>query len=234
MKAASWRRRICRRRGGCAGGCVAGGRDAPAGAGASAGGPQARIPVLNEIGLHARPAALVVELASRFDADLRLAKPGGAGSVSARSITGLMTLVARKGDELLATASGPQAREALAALEELARNGFGEGVAGDAAPAPRADRRAAQPPARLAPAEPHPRDRTSRRAGGRHAAARDPRLDRDRARPGPAASRAARPPRRASRPRAPRPSAAGWSRRATMPAGDRARSRFGGRPGRRE
>jgi phosphocarrier protein FPr len=96
-------------------------------------GPQARIPVLNEIGLHARPAALVAELANRFDADLQLAKEGGAGPVSARSLTGLMTLVARRGDELIATASGPQADEALAALEELAREGFGEGVAAEGA-----------------------------------------------------------------------------------------------------
>jgi phosphocarrier protein FPr len=96
-------------------------------------GPQVRIPVLNEIGLHARPAALVADLANRFDADLRLAKPGAAGPVSARSLTGLMTLVARKGDELVATASGPQADEALAALTALAVEGFGEGVGADAA-----------------------------------------------------------------------------------------------------
>ncbi len=99
-------------------------------------GAQARVPVLNDIGLHARPAALVVELASRFDADLRLAKAGGAGPVSARSLTGLMTLVARKGDELIATASGPEADEALAALQDLAAGGFGEGVAADGARAP--------------------------------------------------------------------------------------------------
>jgi phosphocarrier protein FPr len=111
------------------------------------GGSQARIPVVNEIGLHARPAALVVQLAGRFDADLRLAKVGGADPVSARSLTGLMTLVARKGDELLATASGPQADEALQALQELAREGFGEGVAAEAASAPPAgdSERAAAP-----------------------------------------------------------------------------------------
>ncbi len=98
-------------------------------------GPQARIPILNEIGLHARPAALVAELASRYDADLRLSKEGGAGPVSARSLTGLMTLVARKGDQLIATASGPQAEDALAALSDLASEGFGEGVASGAASA---------------------------------------------------------------------------------------------------
>ncbi|HET7049205.1 MAG TPA: phosphoenolpyruvate--protein phosphotransferase [Solirubrobacteraceae bacterium] len=94
---------------------------------------RATIPVLNEIGLHARPAALVVELAGRFDAELRLGKEGGPGPVSARSLTGLMTLLARKGDHLQATASGPQAGEAVAALEELAAEGFGEGVASSAA-----------------------------------------------------------------------------------------------------
>jgi len=88
----------------------------------------ARVHVVNEIGLHARPAALVVELAGRFDADLRLAKPGGP-TVSAKSLTGLMTLSARRGDELEVSASGPQAAEAVAAFEELANEGFGEGVA---------------------------------------------------------------------------------------------------------
>src|SRR5690349_13621850 len=93
----------------------------------------ARVPVVNEIGLHARPAALVVELAGKFDAELRLAKPGGR-SVSAKSLTGLMTLSARKGDGLEVSASGPQAAEAVAAFEELARDGFGEGVAVAAEP----------------------------------------------------------------------------------------------------
>ena len=121
--------------------------------------PEARIPILNEIGLHARPAALVVELAGRFDADLRLAKPGGAGPVSARSLTGLMTLVARKGDQLIASASGPRARDALAALEELAREGFGEGIADGSAAAPASVPAPASAPAvsaPVAPAEPEP------------------------------------------------------------------------------
>jgi multiphosphoryl transfer protein len=106
---------------------------------------ETRVRVVNEIGLHARPAALVVELASRFDADLRLAKAGRPGQVSARSLTGLMTLGARLGDELVASASGPEAREAVTALEALAREGFGEGVS--AAPAPAPPSAAAAPPA---------------------------------------------------------------------------------------
>jgi len=97
---------------------------------------EARLRVLNAIGLHARPAARVVELAARFDAELRLAKAGGPGPVGARSLTGLMTLGARLGDELVATASGPQAAVALDALDALARDGFGEGVAPAPARAP--------------------------------------------------------------------------------------------------
>ena len=112
---------------------------------------RAAIPVVNEIGLHARPAALVVELAGRFDADLRLAKEGGPGPVSARSLSALMTLMARKGDRLVATASGPQASEAVAALEELAAGGFGDGVvevaAKPQAPAPQASEASEAAPA---------------------------------------------------------------------------------------
>jgi phosphocarrier protein FPr len=115
---------------------------------------EARIRVVNEIGLHARPAALVVGLAARHDADLRLAKAGAGGApVSAKSLTALMTLGARLGDELVATASGPRAQEAVDALAELAREGFGEGVAvaaapgADAAPEP-------EPPAEAAPPQP--------------------------------------------------------------------------------
>ena len=112
---------------------------------------RAEIPVVNEIGLHARPAALVVELAGRFDADLRLAKEGGPGPVSARSLSALMTLMARKGDRLVATASGPQAGEAVAALEELAAGGFGDGVvevaAKPQAPAPQASEASEAAPA---------------------------------------------------------------------------------------
>jgi len=94
---------------------------------------EARVRLRNEIGLHARPAARVVELASRFDADLRLAKTAGPGPVSARSLTGLMTLSARLGDELVVSATGPQAGEAVAAFEELAGDGFGEGVVAEVA-----------------------------------------------------------------------------------------------------
>ncbi len=92
--------------------------------------------VRNEIGLHARPAARFVETARGFDAELRVAKTGADGApVSARSLTGLVSLGARLGDTLVVTASGPGATDALAALTALADEGFGDGVtvAGSAA-----------------------------------------------------------------------------------------------------
>ena len=132
--------------------------------------------MLNEIGLHARPAALVVELAARHESDLRLAKAAGGAAVSARSLTGLMTLGARLGDELLATPSGPDAREAIDALEELARGGFGEGVAAAGTERASEPAPAEEDAAREDAAEPEPgavleRDR---RVSGSRARARPP------------------------------------------------------------
>ena len=88
---------------------------------------RAELPVRNEIGLHARPAARFVAVARGFDADVRVGKDGG-DPVSARSLTGLVSLGARLGDTLVVTASGPAAADAVAALEALAADGFGDGV----------------------------------------------------------------------------------------------------------
>lgn len=85
--------------------------------------------VRNKIGLHARPAARVVEAVRGFDADVRLAKAGaGRAPVSAKSLTAVVSLGARIGDELEVSAAGPQAQVAVAALVELADTGFGDGI----------------------------------------------------------------------------------------------------------
>ena len=62
--------------------------------------------VRNAIGLHARPAARFVETVRRFDADVRVAKPGGGEPVRATSLTNVVALGARFGDTLKVTASG--------------------------------------------------------------------------------------------------------------------------------
>ena len=85
------------------------------------------VTVLNRLGLHARPAALLVRAASGFDADVAVADAtSGRGPVSARSLNGVATLGARRGDDLIVTATGPQADQALAAIARLAEEGFGE------------------------------------------------------------------------------------------------------------
>ena len=100
----------------------------------------AELRVRNAIGLHARPAARLVEVVRGFDAEVRVARLGGGPPVGARSLTNLVSLGARRGDTLVVSASGPQAAEAVAALRELADGGFGDGVApggGASAPAER-------------------------------------------------------------------------------------------------
>ena len=85
--------------------------------GANAGALTREFEVLNQYGIHARPAALFVKMASRFDADITVEKDGN--SVSGKSIMGLMTLEAGRGSLLRVTASGADGEEALDNLEAL-------------------------------------------------------------------------------------------------------------------
>ena len=96
---------------------------------------EAAILVRNAIGLHARPAARFVQTAGGFDAEVRVAKAPDGQPVKATSLTNVVALGARFGDTLLVSASGPQAGEAITALQELADGGFGDGLAASA-PAP--------------------------------------------------------------------------------------------------
>lgn len=73
--------------------------------------------ISNQYGIHARPAALFVKAASRFDADISVEKDGTV--VSGKSIMGLMTLEAGRGAVLRVTAEGPDGEEALDYLEDL-------------------------------------------------------------------------------------------------------------------
>lgn len=80
--------------------------------------------VPNRFGLHARPAARLVELVNRFDAWVTLTK--GARTVDASSITSVITLGVRQGDTLEIGASGPAAVAALVAIQALAKQNFGD------------------------------------------------------------------------------------------------------------
>ena len=83
---------------------------------------QVKIP--NSLGLHARPAMQLVDLASRFEASLQITK--GNQLVDAKSIMQVMTLAATQGTKLTLSATGPDATQALAAMAELIAEGFGE------------------------------------------------------------------------------------------------------------
>ncbi len=80
--------------------------------------------VPNRLGIHARPAARLVSLASQFDARITLTCHGK--TAIATNMNQVATLGARQGDVLLVAASGPQAAAALAALETLAYDHFGD------------------------------------------------------------------------------------------------------------
>lgn len=79
---------------------------------------------MNPLGLHARPAAQFVKLASTFQSDIELEKDSMA--VNGKSIMGVMMLAAECGSRVLLKASGADAEQALAALADLVANGFGE------------------------------------------------------------------------------------------------------------
>jgi phosphocarrier protein HPr len=80
--------------------------------------------LLNQYGMHARPAALFVQLASRFDADVLVEKDGN--KVSGKSIMGLLTLAAGVGSTLRVTATGPEAQQVHDELGVLIGKNFGE------------------------------------------------------------------------------------------------------------
>jgi phosphocarrier protein len=80
--------------------------------------------VVNRLGLHARPAALFVKAASRFESDITVEK--GGNKVSGKSIMGLMTLEVGQGCVMRVTADGVDAEEALDELKHLIESKFFE------------------------------------------------------------------------------------------------------------
>ncbi len=82
------------------------------------------VPIVNRLGLHARPAAMFVRIASRFRSEIWVAKEGE--EVNGKSIMGLMMLAAGQGSKLRIRCEGPDADKAIAELEELVNAKFNE------------------------------------------------------------------------------------------------------------
>ena len=80
--------------------------------------------IVNSLGLHARPAAMVVQTANRFKSDIQFEKDGL--QINAKSIMGVLTLAAGKGSLVVVVCEGIDAAEAMAALARVFESGFGE------------------------------------------------------------------------------------------------------------
>ena len=82
------------------------------------------IPIVNRKGLHARATAKFVQCVEKFDAEIMVSRCGE--TVGGTSIMGILTLGAGMGSKITVAATGPEADEALSALQALVAGKFGE------------------------------------------------------------------------------------------------------------
>src|SRR5215813_2900342 len=82
------------------------------------------ITIINRLGLHARPAAMFVRVASRHRCEIWVAKEGEV--INAKSIMALMILAVRQVSKLRVRAEGPDAAQALLEIEQLIQSRFNE------------------------------------------------------------------------------------------------------------
>jgi phosphocarrier protein HPr len=80
--------------------------------------------VINKLGVHARPAAMFVKVANKFESDITVEKDGE--QVNGKSIMGLMMLAAGHGSRLTISAEGHDAEAAVNELEQLFVKKFNE------------------------------------------------------------------------------------------------------------
>ena len=82
--------------------------------------------IVNRLGLHARPSAMLVTAAAKFKSEVFFSKDGL--RVNGKSIMGVMMLAADKGSEILIEVEGPDEVDALEAIVKVVAGGFGEGA----------------------------------------------------------------------------------------------------------
>jgi phosphocarrier protein len=83
-----------------------------------------QLTVRNKMGLHARPAAMIVQTANKFPCDVHLEKDGQ--NVNGKSIMGVLMLAAAQGTSVTVRTEGDQCHEAADAIAELFDKGFNE------------------------------------------------------------------------------------------------------------
>jgi phosphocarrier protein len=82
------------------------------------------ITIINRLGLHARPAAMFVRIATRYRSEVWVEKEGE--RINGKSIMGLMMLAAGQGSKLNIQCEGADADKVMEELEELIRKKFNE------------------------------------------------------------------------------------------------------------
>lgn len=80
--------------------------------------------VQNKLGIHARPAAMFVKTANRFDCEIFVEKDGE--KVNGKSIMGLMMLAAGPGSKIIVSVQGNDGHAALEEIEALLKRKFDE------------------------------------------------------------------------------------------------------------
>lgn len=83
-----------------------------------------KLKIINKLGVHARPASMIVKTASKYDADIFIDNDGI--KISAKSIMGLMTMAASCGTVLTVSVDGGDEERVLDDFEELFASKFGE------------------------------------------------------------------------------------------------------------
>jgi len=86
--------------------------------------PSRELPIVNKLGLHARAAAKLTQVAAGFTSEIWISRSGR--RVNAKSIMGVMMLAAGQGSSVLVEAKGDDAEEALTAIAKLVADRFGE------------------------------------------------------------------------------------------------------------
>ncbi len=85
-----------------------------------------KVKIVNKLGLHARPASLLVQTAMGFSSSINIIKDEA--KIDAKSIMGILMLAAACGTELTLQAEGADEETAVNKLAELFNNGFGEKI----------------------------------------------------------------------------------------------------------
>ena len=86
--------------------------------------PKKEFTIVNKLGLHARAAAVLVQLAGTFSSEITISK--GKLTINCKSIMGVLMLAAAQNTVIIVEIVGEDEKEAFVALENLIEDGFGE------------------------------------------------------------------------------------------------------------